>query len=115
MLLEKRKIRQRRKIKMRNYGKLPVLMVFKSEKHIYGQIIDQTGKILIAVGSKSKNINLTSECKGYNVAGAQVVGRKLGETAKNIGITKVVFDRSGYKFHGRVKAFADAARENLEI
>ena len=115
MLLEKRKLRQKRKMKLRNYQCLPRLIIFRSQKHIYGQIVNIKGVVLASFGSHQKEAILEGKSKSYNVLGASIVGRKLGEIAKAIGIEKVIFDRNGYKFHGRVKAFADSVKENLGI
>lgn len=115
MLLEKRKKRQRRKVKVKNHQNLPRLMVFRSEKHIYGQIVNNRGEVLVSAGSHQKDINFEGKSRTYNVEGASIVGHKLGEIAKKSGIKKVVFDRSGYKFHGRVKSFTDSVRKNVEI
>jgi large subunit ribosomal protein L18 len=115
MFLEKRKMRQRRKIKMKNYQCLPRLMIFRSARHIYGQIVNIKGEILTSLGSHQKSIRWEGNSKSYNVEGASIVGQKLGEMAKELGIQKVVFDRSGYKFHGRVKSFADSVRKSVEI
>ncbi len=86
----------------------PRLSVFRSAKHIYGQVIDDlTGRTLASASSRDKG---TSDAGG-NVDGARHVGTRLAEKAKQAGISKVVFDRNGFRYHGRVKAFADAARE----
>ncbi|MAC18162.1 MAG: 50S ribosomal protein L18 [Phycisphaerae bacterium] len=86
----------------------PRLSVFRSAKHIYGQVIDDlSGRTLASASSRDKG---TSDAGG-NVDGATHVGSRLAEQAKQAGISKVVFDRNGFRFHGRVKAFADAARK----
>ena len=86
----------------------PRLAIFRSVKHIYAQIIDdQKGHTLVAAGSTEKDL----QGKGGNVSGAKLIGQKVAERAKEKGVTKVVFDRGGYLYHGRVKALADAARE----
>ncbi|HYO84744.1 MAG TPA: 50S ribosomal protein L18 [Bryobacteraceae bacterium] len=86
----------------------PRLAIFRSVKHIYAQVIDdRAGRTIAAASSKDKNAEIT----GGNVAGAKEVGRMVAERAKEKGITRVVFDRGGYLYHGRVKALADAARE----
>jgi len=86
----------------------PRLAVFRSVKHIYAQVIDdQQGHTLVAAGSTEKDL----KGKGGNVGGAKLIGKTVAERAKEKGITKVVFDRGGYLYHGRVKALADAARE----
>ena len=86
----------------------PRLSVFRSAKHIYGQVIDDlSGKTIASASSRDKG----ESGSGGNVDGAKQVGTKLAERAKAAGISKVVFDRNGFRYHGRVKAFADAARE----
>lgn len=85
------------------------LSVYRSEKNIYAQIIDdEKGVTLVSASSKAKNF---AE-KGSTVKGAALVGKMLAEVAKKAGIKEVAFDRGGYMYHGRVKALADAAREN---
>ncbi len=87
----------------------PRLSVFRSVKHIYAQIIDDTtGKTLLAVNSDQKEPALKH---GGNKAAATVIGKLLATKAVAQGIKEVAFDRSGYRYHGRVKALADAARE----
>jgi large subunit ribosomal protein L18 len=86
----------------------PRLAVFRSLNHIYAQVIDdQKGHTLAAAASTEKD----ARGKGGNVDGAKLIGRLVAERAKEKGVTKVVFDRGGYLYHGRVKALADAARE----
>jgi len=86
----------------------PRLAVFRSVKHIYAQVIDDhKGHTLVAASSSEKN----AARSGGNVAGAKQVGKLVAERAKEKGISKVVFDRGGYLYHGRIKALADAARE----
>jgi len=86
----------------------PRLAVFRSLNHIYAQVIDDgPGHTLVAAGSTEKDLR----GKGGNVEGAKLIGRLVAERAKNKGIARVVFDRGGYLYHGRVKALADAARE----
>ena len=80
------------------------LCVYRSPRHIYAQIISPDNKVLAAASS------LGGEKTG-NVASAAEIGKLIAERAKSAGITKVAFDRSGYVYHGRVKALADAARE----
>ena len=85
----------------------PRLAVFRSVKHIYAQVIDdRAGRTLVAASSAEKGATPS----GGNVAGAKQIGQLIGERAKAKGITKVVFDRGGYLYHGRVKALAEAAR-----
>ena len=88
----------------------PRLAVFRSIKHIAAQLVDDdAGRTLLAVDSRSKDFR-TRQATGGNVAAAKVLGELLAQKAKATGIERVVFDRGGYKFHGRVKALADAAR-----
>jgi large subunit ribosomal protein L18 len=85
----------------------PRLAVFRSVNHIYAQIIDDTqGHTIVAAGSTEKDL----KGKGGNIDGAKAIGQTVAERAKSKGVTKVVFDRGGYQYHGRVKALADAAR-----
>ena len=86
----------------------PRLAVFRSIAHIYAQVIDDvSGRTLAAASSNEKN----SPANGGNIAGAKEIGRLVAERAKEKGVRRVVFDRGGYLYHGRVKALADAARE----
>ncbi|HZQ52128.1 MAG TPA: 50S ribosomal protein L18 [Bryobacteraceae bacterium] len=86
----------------------PRLAIFRSLNHIYAQVIDdQKGHTLVAAASTEKDLR----GKGGNVEGAKLIGKAVAERAKEKGITKVVFDRGGYLYHGRVKALADAARQ----
>ncbi|CUA83969.1 MULTISPECIES: 50S ribosomal protein L18 [Gulbenkiania] len=92
--------------------KMVRLTVHRTNTHIYAQIIDETGSRVLASAS-SLETELRSELKnGGNVAAATLVGKRIAEKAKAAGIEKVSFDRSGFKYHGRIKALADAAREN---
>lgn len=87
----------------------PRLCVHRSLKNFHAQIVDDTtGKVLCGMSTLSKEIAKS----GGNVTGAADLGEKFARIAKEKGITKVCFDRGGYVYHGRVKAFADAAREN---
>ncbi|HXH83844.1 MAG TPA: 50S ribosomal protein L18 [Candidatus Tectomicrobia bacterium] len=88
----------------------PRLVVFRSLNHIYAQLVDDdTGRTLVAADSRSKEFRAAHRTGG-NVAAAKAVGALLAERAKAAGIERVVFDRGGFKYHGRVKALADAAR-----
>ncbi len=87
----------------------PRLAVFRSLNHIYAQVIDdRKGATLVAASSLEKKAGVAV---GGNLAGAKAIGKLVAERAKEKGISKVVFDRGGYLYHGRVKALADAARE----
>jgi len=89
----------------------PRLTVFRSLGHIYAQIVDDVAaRTLVAASSLSKELKRKVK-SGGNVESARLVGQLLGKKAKAAGIEQVAFDRNGYKYHGRVKAFADAARE----
>ncbi len=84
----------------------PRLAVFRSIKHIYVQIIDDlAGSTIVSASSAEKGAG-----DGGNVAGATAIGKLVAERAKEKGVTKVVFDRGGFLYHGRIKALADAAR-----
>ena len=88
----------------------PRLCVFRSNKGIYAQIIDDENRTtLVSASSLDKDLKIKN---GSNVEAATVVGKSIAEKAKKAKITKVVFDRGGYLYHGRVAALADAAREN---
>jgi large subunit ribosomal protein L18 len=112
----RRKKRVRKKIF--GYPERPRVSVFRSHKHIYAQVInDVEGHTLVALSSLSPEVRTkVEELKGKGeikgkVDVARLVGRMLAEKAKEKGITKVVFDRGGYKYHGRVKALAEGLRE----
>ena len=107
---ERRKRRTRFALRVRNKGR-PRLSVFRSGKHIYAQVIDDdAGRTLVAASTVDRA--LRGELKnGADRTAAGEVGKLLAERAKAAGIEKVVFDRGGYRYHGRVRALADAARE----
>ena len=103
------RVRERIRNKVSGTTERPRLAVFKSLKHIYAQVIDDaTGKTIVSVSSMDKD----SATKGANKAAAKAVGALIAKKAKDKGITRVVFDRGGYLYHGNVKALADSAREN---
>ena len=113
---EKLRKRKRRHLRVRRKvigsSERPRLSVFRSMKHIYCQIInDMDGKTLASASTQS--IDIRSQIKdGGNVRAAEIVGKKIAEEALKNGITKVVFDKGGNKYHGRVKALAESARKN---
>lgn len=108
---KRRRIHTRIRKKIGRRAELPRLNIYRSIGHIYGQIIDdRAGRTLAAASSLDSEIRQTLK-SGGNVAAAKSVGKVLAERARNAGIERVVFDRGGYAYHGRVKAFADAARE----
>ena len=107
---ERRQLRVRRTLKARATDR-PRLSVFRSSQHIYAQIIDdKTGRTLVAASTLEKDVR-TGLKTGADKSAAAKVGKLVAERALKAGLTKVVFDRGGYLFHGRVKALADAARE----
>lgn len=110
----KRRSRRRAEIRHRVIGtpERPRLSVYKSLNHFYAQVIDDlAGKTLASASSRLGKKSGGAAGKTGNSASAATVGTKLAEKAKAAGVTKVVFDRGGFKFHGRVKAFAEAARK----
>jgi len=103
------RIHTRIRHKVRGSEERPRLAVFRSLKHIYAQVIDdRAGRTLASASSGEKKGPVGN---GGNVAGAKQIGKLIAERAKAKGINKVVFDRGGYLYHGRIKALADAARE----
>jgi large subunit ribosomal protein L18 len=109
----KQQLRRRRHVRSKITGttERPRLTVFRSSKHIYAQLIDDlTGKTLAAASSATADVR-QSLPYGGNVKAASEVGKKIAAVAKERGITKVAFDRGHYRYHGRVKALADGARE----
>jgi large subunit ribosomal protein L18 len=105
----RRRRRTRAALRQSGHGR-PRLSVFRSSKHIYAQVIDdESGRTLAAASTLDKT--LRGELKtGADRAAAEQVGRLLAERAKAAGVEAVVFDRGGYRYHGRVKSLADAAR-----
>ena len=103
-----RHVRLRQKV--RGSEARPRLAVFRSINHIYAQLVDDEAvRTMLAVDSRSKEFRGNHK-SGGNVAAAKAVGEILAQKAKGQGVSTVVFDRGGYKYHGRVKALADAAR-----
>ena len=103
----RKRIHERIRSRVSGTPERPRLAVFRSIHHIYAQVIDDgEGHTLVAAASTEKDLR----GKGGNMEGAKLIGKTLAERAKDKGITKVVFDRGGYLYHGRVKALADAAR-----
>jgi large subunit ribosomal protein L18 len=105
----KRHLRVRKKIT--GTTERPRLNIFRSAKHMYAQIIDDTNGVTIAAASTQDKELRESVGNGGNVEAAKKVGQLIAERAKAKGLDKVVFDRGGYLYHGRVQALADAARE----
>ncbi len=110
-IARRRRIHYRIRKHVNGTAERPRMVVFRSNKKIYVQVInDLEGKTLVAASSNDKA--LAAECKGKSgIEAAAIVGKAIAERAKEAGIAKVAFDRGGYLFHGRVKSLADAARE----
>jgi large subunit ribosomal protein L18 len=107
--IRRQKIRFRIRRRIEGSAEIPRLSVFRSNKEIYAQVIDDiSGKTIVAAASIDKDLK---KAKGNKTELARNVGKLVGEKAKKAGVEKVVFDRSGYLYHGRVKALAEAARE----
>lgn len=106
--------RRKRSVRSSVFGSAerPRLSVFRSDKHIYAQVIDDyAGKTLVAAASTSAEVRGADLKTGGNIAAAQKVGLEIANRAKAAGISAVCFDRGGRRYHGRVKALADAARK----
>ena len=108
--------RQKRHYKLRRNlagtAKRPRLSVFKSNKHIYAQIIDDdAGRTLTSASTATLTFKDTKLESTSNLEAAKAVGKEVARKAKDLGIETIVFDRGGYLYHGKVKALADAARE----
>jgi large subunit ribosomal protein L18 len=112
-LKARRQLRRRHHVRRRIVGNAerPRLTVFRSSKHIYAQLIDDLNGVTLAAAS-TNSPDVRGDTKyGGNVKAAAVVGQKLAEAAKSKGIEKAAFDRGHYRYHGRVKALAEAARK----
>lgn len=113
LLVQTRRLRRQRRVRNRLFGtpERPRLAVFRSSKHIYAQVIDDhTGTTLASASTMDPEVK--GQVKyGGNKAAATVVGRVVAERAKQAGIDKICFDRRSYKYHGRIQALAEAARE----
>ena len=113
--MDKNQARLRRSRKTRaKLAELKVvrLSVFRTNCHMYAQIIDASGGRVLASASTVEAEVRKELSNGGNSAAAAIVGKRIAEKAKSLGIEKVAFDRSGFRYHGRVKSLADAAREN---
>lgn len=117
--MNSQKIKMKRRLRRRNHvrrsivgtAERPRLSVFRSSKHIYAQLIDDLNGVTLASASSASQMIRSSLPYGGNVKAAKVVGAKLAEVAKEKGIAKAAFDRGHYRYHGRIKALADGARE----
>ena len=111
--VEVRRLRRQRHVRKRLFGteERPRLCIFRSSKHIYAQVVnDSTGSTLASASTLDPEIKGQAPYGG-NKAAASLVGKAVAERAKQAGIDKICFDRRSYKYHGRVQALADAARE----
>jgi large subunit ribosomal protein L18 len=109
---ERIQLRQRKRIT--GTAERPRLAVFRSSSHIYAQVIDDlAGKTVVAAGSTEPSLKKTfsGKVRGGNLAGAEAIGALIAERLKAKGITRVVFDRGGNLYHGRIRAIAEAARK----
>jgi large subunit ribosomal protein L18 len=108
-----RRLRRARKsrAKMAELGAIR-LCVHRSNSHIYAQLIDATGGNVLTSASTAEKDVAAQIKNGGNVDAAKLIGQRIAEKAKALGVDKVAFDRSGFAFHGRVKALAEAAREH---
>jgi len=109
----KRQLRRKHHVRRRIIGdkERPRLSVFRSSKHIYAQLIDDLSGLTVAAASSVQEDLHANLSYGGNIKAAVEVGKKLAEVAKSKGISKAAFDRGHYRYHGRIKALADAARE----
>lgn len=106
------RIRRHNRVRRRVAGSVqrPRLAVFRSNIHIYAQVIDDsTGRTLVSASTVEKALN--EQAAGTKVEQAKAIGAIIAERARAAGVTKVVFDRGGFKYHGRIQALANAARE----
>jgi large subunit ribosomal protein L18 len=110
-LLQRTRRRHRVRRRLKGTTERPRLTVFRSHKHLYAQVInDDEGRTLAAASTQDKDLR-TKLAYGGNKTAAQTIGAVIAERAKAAGVTKVCFDRREYKYHGRLAALADAARE----
>lgn len=110
---ERSRVRRHHRVRLRVYGTpdRPRMNVFRSNAHLYAQVIDDTtGKTLVSASTLDKEIKGKLK-SGANLAAAVAVGRLVAERALQANLKSVVFDRGGYRFHGRIKALAEASRE----
>ncbi len=114
MKYSKNESRHRRKVRIRKKvngtAACPRLVVYRSNMHMYAQVVDDTtGSTLVATSTLT--LSKTQSDAHCNISGATMVGNEIARLAKEKNITRVVFDRNGYLYHGRIKAIADGARE----
>ena len=107
----RRRIHERLRQVMQGTEERPRLNVYRSLNHIYAQVIDDASGKTLASATTARGKKGGSKKTGGNVASAKEIGKLIAERAKEKGVKKVVFDRGGYLYHGRIKALAEAARE----
>ncbi len=110
---KKERIRLRQRKRISGTAERPRLAVFRSNTHIYAQVIDDLAGTTVAAASSSESSlkdTFSGAVRGGNKAGAEALGKVIAERLKDKGVTKVVFDRGGFLYHGRIRAIADAAR-----
>jgi large subunit ribosomal protein L18 len=110
----RRRIQLRQRKRIMGTGERPRLSVFRSLDHIYAQVIDDlSGKTLVSASSVEPSIKagFAKDLRGGNLKGAEAIGKTIAERSIEKGIKRVVFDRSGFLYHGRIRAVADAARK----
>ena len=108
------RIKHRLRKRIRGTEQRPRLTVYRSVAHIYVQVVDDmTGRTIASASSVEPSLKgaFAKQAKGGNVAGAQAVGKAIAQRLSDKGVKRVVFDRNGFLYHGRIKAVADAARE----
>ena len=108
------RIKHRLRKRVRGSEQRPRLTVYRSVSHIYVQVVDDmTGRTIASASSVEPSLKGTfaKQAKGGNVAGAQAVGKTIAQRLVEKGVKRIVFDRNGFLYHGRIKAVADAARE----
>lgn len=113
MAIDEARLKRKKRIrkKVNGDGERPRMSIFRSAKHIYAQVVDDTsGNTLVHVSTLTKDLKAGS-AEATKSDAAKLVGKAIAEACKAKGITKVAFDRNGFIYHGRVKALADAARE----
>ncbi len=107
----KKKVRTKKSLG--NLGKYPRLIIFRSNKHIYGQLVDDSSNTtILSSSSKDKKLISTIKKNKNKIDQSKVVGSDLAEKIKKNKIDKIIYDRNGYRFHGRVKVIADTIKEN---
>ena len=107
--------KKRLRYKLSLFSNRPRLSVFRSNKHIYAQVIDDSsGVTLVSASTAEKNFKIVGK-SNCNSQQAKIIGELIGKRALQAGVDRVVFDKGGYKYHGRVKVLADAAREHINF